>query len=92
MFLSFKWKYFSKGPAISLMYMRRLMQIPSGQLTIIVDHTNTKSTLKWIPKLEQAYVSMSVSVMNPSRICFSKIQNCRGKLLTKVFNCIASLN
>jgi hypothetical protein len=73
--------------------MRKLTQIDSGHLTTTVEHTRDKGAVKLITKSEQAYISMPENDKNPSRICcFSKTQNCTIKLVTKVFNCIQSLN
>jgi ribosomal protein L34E len=73
--------------------MRRLMLIQSSTVTITIDCPITESMVKSIPTSKDAHVSLSVNNKNPSKIYnFSEMQNCVGKLLKRVFNCIVTLN
>lgn len=79
----YKWSYL-KGPVICATYVR-IMQKPQVPVPEVwkYDYKN---------KVEKTFVSKPLNVINPCRICFSETKNCAGILLTKIFNCIASLN
>lgn len=67
------------------------MKLQCGHLTITADHTKAKGAAKWNEPLNQS--KHILASMNSSRICcFSKNQNCIGKLLTKIFYYIVSLS
>jgi hypothetical protein len=69
------------------------MQIHSRYLTITVDHTSDKDTVKRTGESQQAHISMFANDMNHYRICcFSRGQNYTRKLCTKVFNWVEVLS